>query len=189
MLIAQVVLHLLRKYSKEINKIRKKIHRKFFWNGLIRFLIEAYFEITLAIGIQVTSLDKSFGIYAFSGVVVSLFFGVAFTIISLFLPFFIIIFYPKRVDEWSTKVFKKKFGTVLAGLDREPDPLRKGYDKRWALFFQMLLLLRRLLFVIAVIGAPDFLVLHFLLLFASSTSSIIFLLSLWPTIKPRDTKL
>ena len=180
MLIAQVVLHLLRKYSKEINKIRKKIHRKFFWNGLIRFLIEAYFEITLAIGIQVTSLDKSFGIYAFSGVVVSLTLGAVLSVISLILPFFIIIYYPKRVDLWSTKTFRKKYGSVLEGLDLDPDPKRKGYDKKWALFFQMLLLLRRVLFVIAVIGAPNFLVLHFLLLFASSTANIIFLLSLWP---------
>ena len=134
-------------------------------------------------------MDKSFGIYSFSGVVISLIFGLVFSVISLILPIFIIVFYPKRTDEWTTKVFNKKYGTVLAGLDRDPDPVRKGYDKRWALFYQMLLLLRRLLFVIAVIGAPNFLVLHFLLLFASSTASIIFLLSLWPTIKPRDTKL
>ena len=51
LLITTAVFHLLKKFTKKLNKIRKKLHRKLFWNGLVRFLIEAYFEITLAIGI------------------------------------------------------------------------------------------------------------------------------------------
>ena len=183
------ILYTFRKIFKSLTKIRKKLHRKIFWNGIIRFLIEAYFEIILVIGIQVTSLDKSVGVFVTSGVVVSLIFGATLSIVSLILPFFIMVYYPRKVDLWMSKEFKRKYGTVLFGLDRNPDPKLKNYNRLWALLFQMILLVRRLIFVIAVIGAPDFLVMHLQLLFASSIISIIYLVGLWPFEKPRDTKM
>ena len=51
LLMVYSVLYLLRNLSAKINTMEMKLSRKLFWNGLIRFLIEAYFEITLAIGI------------------------------------------------------------------------------------------------------------------------------------------
>ena len=70
----------------------------------------------------------------------------------------------------------KKWGTVLEGTDTNPHPQKKGYNKKWALLFPLLMVGRRLLFVIAVIAMPHFLLAQLGTLFACITANIIYLL-------------
>ena len=47
--------------------------------------------------------------------------------------------------------------------------------------------MRRGVFVVAVIAVPNFLVLHYMVLFGFSTASLIYLLSLWPFVDNSTT--
>ena len=52
-------------------------------------------------------------------------------------------------------MFKKKYGSVLDEIDVEPHPKLKGYSKKWALFFPLMIIFRRLAFVGSVVLIPD----------------------------------
>ena len=94
------------------------------------------------------------------------------------MPIFILVFYSVMADQWPEEAFQAKWGSVLVGMDIEPHPLR--YNKKLALFFPILLLVRRLTFVAAVIFTPSFLVLQFIILFGSAMANAVYLLALWP---------
>ena len=46
------------KFSKHLDRMRKKLKGIFIWNSVIRLMIEGYFEITLAIGITTIYIEK-----------------------------------------------------------------------------------------------------------------------------------
>ena len=72
-------------------------------------------------------------------------------------------------------------------MDTNPSPTR--YNKKWALFFPFLLLMRRLIFVAAIIYTPGFLILQLVILFGSTIANAIYLLALYPLEEIRDSKL
>ena len=63
------------------------------------------------------------------------------------------IFFLKREDEWKEEKFKKRYGSVLDEIVVEVHP--KLYSKKWALFFPMMVIFRRLAFVGSVVLIPD----------------------------------
>ena len=65
------------------------------------------------------------------------------------------IFFLYREDDWIDDLFKKKYGSVLDEIDVEPHPKLKGYNKKWALFFPVMIIFRRLAFVGSVVLIPD----------------------------------
>ena len=84
------------------------------------------------------------------------------------MPFFIAIFYVINAEKWEMKQWKSKWGSVLDGMDTEPDPRIKRFNKRWALFFPMFLLIRRVAFVVAVFSMSELLVFQLLVLIGSA---------------------
>ena len=107
----------------------------------------------------------------------------------MILPIFILIFYSANTERWRELAFVKKWGTVLDQTDTNPDPVKKGYNLKWALFFPLMMLGRRIVFVITVIATPHFLLLQLALQFACAVASIIYLLQLWPLQTAGKTKL
>ena len=161
---------------EHIHRVEVKISEKLFWGSFLRLMMESYLEITLAIGINVAIFHKSVGVYAFPGVILSNVIAIIFAVASFALPFFFLIFYTKKTGRWNELVFVKKWGTVIEGMDTNPHPEKKGYDKRWALFFPLIMLGRRLLFVITVITMNNFVWMQIALQFACTTATMIYLL-------------
>lgn len=174
--------------NERIQTAKNKISKKLFWGGILRLLIESYFELVLAVGINAARYRKSIGDYAFTGVIVSNIFATFFAIASLVLPFFILIFYSVNTGRWRELEFVKKWGTVLDGMDTDPHPEKKGYNRRWALFFPLMMLCRRIVFVVTVIAMNNFVWLQLALQFACTIASMIYLLQLWPHESPTATR-
>ena len=113
----------------------------------------------------------------FPGVVISTCFCVLFTIISIGLPIFIIVFYLRKSESWNEEKFTAKYGTILEPMFTNKKHEFRGKDYKWAIFFIMLFLIRRIVFATVVIFTPEYLFLHIFFLFAFTTTGTIYLLS------------
>ena len=179
---------ILKASKSKCQTIMKRLHGLLFWNSIIMFAVETFFEILIALAINLQKPEYSFGEYAVKGVVQSNTLFVLFAIVSIGLPLFICIFYYKNRQRWDDEDFNKIYGAPLEDLDTNPHPKKKGYDKHIVILSPIILILRRLIFVIGVMWFPNFLVLHFFLLFNFTTLQIVFLLSFWPYKESKTTK-
>ena len=183
------LLYIALQYSKALQKIKLKLSEINLTNISIRFIIEGYFEFMLSLAINIKFFEFSQGEFAVTGVQISNVGAIAFVFICFGLPLFIIGFYTYRIEMWTNESFQKKFGSTIEGLDTKPHPIKKGFNKTWILGFPTILVMRRFLFILAVVWQPSFLMLHFFILFAFSTTSIIYLLTFWPFANDRATLL
>ena len=65
-------------------------------------------------------------------------------------------------------------------MDTKPHPEHKGHNPKWAIFYPLMMLLRRLGLILTIFLTPDFVWLQLAVQFASTTTSVIYLLLLWP---------
>ena len=109
------LLLILKLVIKPITWLKMKIEAYLFWNGMLRFLIESYFEIVIAVGINSVFLDATFKteMMSFPGVVISTCFCALFLTIIIGLPIFILAFYLSNYEHWNQPKFRSKYGTVL----------------------------------------------------------------------------
>ena len=81
-------------------------------------------------------------------------FALFFTVVAICLPIFIIGYYISNEDHWLESKFVARWGAVLEGTDTDPHHERKGHDAKWALFFPLMMLGRRILFTLTVFMTP-----------------------------------
>ena len=74
-------------------------------------------------------------------------------------------------------------------MDKNPDSQKKRYSKKWILYFPSFLLIRRVIFAVAVFSMSDLLAFQLLILIGSAMINAVYLLALWPLENVRDTKL
>ena len=99
--------------SGYLKKLRDKLASLLFWNGIIRLLIEAYFDVVLALGVTylvITDQDQgnlirsSWG--TLPGVMISQCFALFFAILCIIMPFAMACFYWKNSDKWDEKKWR-----------------------------------------------------------------------------------
>ena len=66
----------------------------------------------------------------------------------------------------------------MEGLDKKLDSQRKGYSKSLVLFFPSFLLIRRVIFAVAVFGMSELLAFQLLILIGSAMINAVYLLAL-----------
>ena len=74
-------------------------------------------------------------------------------------------------------------------MDKNPNSQKKRYSKKWILYFPSFLLIRRVIFAVAVFSMSDLLAFQLLILIGSAMINAVYLLALWPLENVRDTKL
>ena len=80
--------------------------KSLFWNGVIRLIIEAYFDILLCLGVTycVLTSDKATDIIpiemSLPGVTLSKTFAIILLLVCVGTPIFIAVFYLKNSDRW-----------------------------------------------------------------------------------------
>ena len=96
-------LHCCRNSSKFIKKIYKKISAYLFWNGLIRFYMEMFFDLSLYSILNIHTEDEKMA--KFPSVQASNYFSMA--ILGLLCLFFVFIIavYVRKYKDWHTEKF------------------------------------------------------------------------------------
>ena len=84
--------------TKVLGNVKKRICEMSHYNRCIRFLMEAYFEIALSIGVNIKMIDYSRGKYLVGGVWPSNIMAAIFFVIVVSLPVFIAFFYLRAND-------------------------------------------------------------------------------------------
>ena len=73
-------------------------------------------------------------------------------LICIGLPIFVMAFYLAKIDSWEDESFQKSYGAILEDLDTNPCPTKRGHSAKWAIIFPMILILRRGVFTVAIMG-------------------------------------
>ena len=135
----------LRKYDYELKDF-------LCFTGTVRFLMESYMELMLAVTMTVASYDPDTG---YVGVTFSNYFAITFFVLTVGLPIWIILFFLCKVNMWNDERFQKKWGTVIEGMRTEYNSKEQG--KTWiAILYPVLMLVRRIGFVFSIIFYPEF---------------------------------
>ena len=94
-------------FSELLKRLRMKLARMLFWNSVMRLLIEAYFDIVMALGVSLLALridNTDYQITAtwqtLPGVMISRYFACFFAVICTVMPIFVTTFYLINVDRW-----------------------------------------------------------------------------------------
>ena len=116
-------------------KVREWLKKHLLWNWVIRLVLEEILELGFCL-----SLQFKYGIFkgASGPTLIDMSFGILYGIIIILLPAFILFFYCKYFALFEEAAFKAKYGTVYEGLDTR---------KRSVIFYSLLFIVRRLLFV------------------------------------------
>jgi len=152
--ILQLIIFAICSCFKDDYKLAAKWYDQFdkwlFWSGLIRLLFEGYFELCLSVFVGLT--DMVWEGENFNGsVLYSNGFSVVLTFFLIGLPIFILAFYLNYVKKLETKKFVQKWGGILDGLY-----LSEEADKRRiAIFYPFWFCMRRIVFALTCILAPD----------------------------------
>ena len=107
---------LAKKFPK-IDKVRHRLYDYLYWNGLIRFIAEAYMPATLSALLNLKHLNLSGDFNAVtSSNVISI---VVTVVIIIAAPIFFVIFMARKLKSSSTKdeKFPKKFESLVEGLN------------------------------------------------------------------------
>lgn len=97
-----------------------------YWNGLIRFFMEAYVDFTLLGLLNIQKLDWN---GAFSAVTLCNYFAVITVVALCVCPFILGFFFCFKYSKWNDEKFLGTYGSYLEGADVE----RK--EKRWLIGF------------------------------------------------------
>lgn len=116
--------------------------KQIFWNSYIRLLIEIFFEITLTSLLNVKHADWS---TPFRSAQSSNYIAAFLLVVSILSPILMITFAWTRKDQWSSDLFKSRYGELLVGVRSE-----SARSKSSTIFMPIAFLARRFLFVLSV---------------------------------------
>ena len=110
-----LVIWILIKHGKfnKLTKLREKMKEGLFWSVPLRFMFEAYLELSICVSIGLLNLqwdNKNFSIQY------NAIFTIVFVILVIILPLFTLIFYYCKIDSVEDDGFKTKYGTLFDGL-------------------------------------------------------------------------
>jgi len=137
---------------KELHKHASSLNDFIYWTGTVRFLMESYMELVLAIMVNLIFYDDETGYFGVKG---SNYITIFFLILTAGLPIWIIIFFVCKLDSWEDEDFQKNWGFVLAGTRIKYGSKEEG--KKWiALIYPVLMLTRRIGFILSITLTPQF---------------------------------
>lgn len=109
-------------------------------------------EMILAVILNIFKFDNKSG---YAGVIFSNCYSFLFLTLLVVLPFWIAIFYFKKMESWENEEFDRKWGDVLSGMKKSYTRLDHG--TQWiALVYPLMHLLRRIGFIFTVVFFPNF---------------------------------
>ena len=89
-----------------------------FWSVPLRFMFEAYLELSICVSIGLLNLqwdNKNFSIQY------NAIFTIVFVILVILMPLFTLVFYYYKIDSVEDEEFKTKYGTLYEGLEIDMD--------------------------------------------------------------------
>ena len=106
----------LAKIFPKIDKVRHRLYDYLYWNGLIRFIAEAYMPATLSALLNLKHLNLSGD---FNAVTSSNVISIVVAVVIIAAPIFFVIFMARKLKSSSTKdeKFPKKFESLVEGLN------------------------------------------------------------------------
>ena len=129
------MIYALSKYLKKVQWFESKIARYLYWNGSIRFFMEAYLDFVMfsLLNIKTMSeLDDRFVIVKASNIL-----SIILLTVSMILPIAMCIIWALKYKQWDQDEFAERYGSLLENTDYRQ---RKWY----VLFVPMTYFLRRL---------------------------------------------
>lgn len=154
--------------------LRTKLEGYFFWNGILRFYIETFFDLVLAAALNVYTADWDSGN---SSEKFSNYMSAIVLILSAVIFLICLIYFSYNFDAFKYDDFK--MSTVLDGT-RHNTTERREYAFSWVTYF----IFRRLAFVYSVIFWVDFLWAQIALQIMVSVYAVIYLFYFWPLETP-----
>merc|ERR1719232_185597 len=137
---------------KELRKHTSNLRDFLFWKGTIRFFTESYMEIMLASGLNIAMFASDLD---YKGVYFANYFSITLFVLAVGLPLWILIFFWCNISKWEDEEFMNKYGPILEGTRMKYNRFEAG--NTWiALMYPVLMLLRRIGFVITVVFFPEF---------------------------------
>ena len=153
-------------------KCMKKLYSKLIWNGLIRLLMETYFEILLMAALNVTNADWE---AKENSQKYSMTLSLTAVIVCLLAPPLMIVLSWRRHEVWNLPNFNAKYGSLLAGIALNNNKI----SKLTILMIPTAFFLRRVLLVVTILFVNSF-VLSMTLMQATSVGYLGFLLRTMP---------
>ena len=105
----------LKKRYSWAEKCFKKCGELLFWNSLIRLLFEGYLQMFLSVFVNITDMDWS-GEMVNGAVLYNNIFTILVATLLSGLPFYILIFYWRRIDRLEDVEFQETYGGIYDGL-------------------------------------------------------------------------
>jgi hypothetical protein len=137
---------------KELRKHTSNLKDFLFWKGTIRFFTESYMEVLLASGLNLAMFASELD---YKGVYFANYFSIALFVLAAGLPLWILIFFWWNISKWEEDEFMNKYSPILEGTRLKYNRFEAG--NTWiALMYPVLMLLRRIGFVVTVVFFPDF---------------------------------
>ena len=148
----------------------------FFWNGPIRLFMETFFEMVLALVLNMDSIDWSTPFYGVR-------YSTALTLISLcfvsgLFPFLTILYF-RNFSILAEEKFKNKLGAGMEGTN-----LKKKVSPRSILFYPLIFFGRRIIFVLSAVFLGDFLFVQLLIQAFVSSLVLVYLVYYRPLESP-----
>ena len=169
LVIIQVVLYIVSKFWSKASKLEIKIRNYLYWNGFIRFFIEAYLDFALLAMINLRSLKWD---TAFTAEMLCNVFAVSVVIAIIILPIVLTVFFLcKKSETWKEKSFKQRYGSFIDGANMNMNDQDQWKVISLPVFFFM----RRLLMCIVIVITLDHFFVQVSSLVMLSTLSLILL--------------
>jgi len=177
-----LVMYCLKHKHERINRYYEKMRNFLFWGAALRFVFEAYLEISVCTTIGIATMEWKSDNFA---IFYNNLFNIGLAAVLLIMPFFTSLFYYFNADNMDDEEFEIKFGTLYSGLNLD----LKENKRKSALFFPFFFVIRRLLFLVAAIFLNGFLWGQLAIQFFCSVTMIIYLGTYEPFEDPIFTKI
>lgn len=122
LMLVHLLLICLAKAIPKTTRVRDKVSTYLYWNGSIRFMMEAYIDLCLFTLTNLKELNWREPIF---GILASNTLSIILIVLLTVLPIFLIYFFVKNALNWTNVNFLGKYGALLEGTDR------KRHTKKW----------------------------------------------------------
>ena len=155
LVVAYASLHCCRNSCQSVKYIYDKISAYLFWNGLIRFYMELFFDLSLYSILNIHTVDERTA--KFPSVQASNYFSMAILGLTCLFFVFLIAVYVRNYKDWDKEQFQDSYGDFIGGTDLKRRKKQRVNDQRWALLiYTVFFFARRLLFIVSVILMQHF---------------------------------
>ena len=155
----------------KLKKVLAKLGVYLFWNGTLRLLAEAFFEIMLLSVLNLHTVDwrTENASVEYSNILA------LFTLmIASCLFAFVSVFYLLKSSQWQNPAFQNKYGSIMLTVHPTKNtPLVQ-------MMYPLIFLSRRLIFTLSAVIIIDFLWMQFFLQFTVSVAHVIYLMWYYP---------